>query len=72
MARVRIPALTFDITYGVKGTKQGYYLSSDPSGRTASSMHGDAFLMWNTDAMNKRTKDCVQQRKQCDNDSYEK
>jgi hypothetical protein len=68
---VRIPALTFDITYGVKGTSQGYYLSSDPTGRTASSMHGDAFLMWDPDAMNKRTKDCVLQRRQCDNDGYE-
>jgi hypothetical protein len=68
---VRIPALTFDITYGVKGTSQGYYLSSDPTGHTASSMHGDAFLMWDPDAMNKRTKDCVLQRRQCDNDGYE-
>jgi hypothetical protein len=68
---VRIPSLTFDITYGVKGTSQGYYLSSDPSGRTASSMHGDAFLMWDADAMNKRTKNCVLQRRQCDNDGYE-
>jgi uncharacterized protein DUF1996 len=68
---VRIPALTFDITYGVKGTSQGFYLSSDPTGHTASSMHGDAFLMWDPDAMNKRTKDCVLQRRQCDNDGYE-
>ena len=69
---VRIPSLTFDIQYGVKGTSQGYYLSSDPTGRTASSMHGDAFLMWDTDAMNKRTKNCVLQRRQCDNDGYQK
>jgi hypothetical protein len=68
---VRIPALTFDITYGAKGTSQGYYLSSDPTGHTASSMHGDAFLMWDPDAMNKRTKDCVLQRRQCDNEGYE-
>jgi hypothetical protein len=68
---VRIPSLTFDITYGVKGTSAGYYLSSDPTGHTASSMHGDAFLMWDSDAMNKRTKDCVLNRKQCDNDGYE-
>jgi hypothetical protein len=68
---VRIPSLTFDITYGVKGTSQGYYLSSDPTGRTASSMHGDAFLMWDPDAMNRRTKDCVLQRRQCDNEGYE-
>jgi hypothetical protein len=68
---VRIPSLTFDIAYGVKGTAQGYYLSSDPTGKTASSMHGDAFLMWDADAMNKRTKNCVLQRRQCDNDGYE-
>ncbi|MEV6845821.1 DUF1996 domain-containing protein [Actinoplanes sp. NPDC051411] len=68
---VRIPSLTFDITYGVKGSSQGYYLSSDPAGRTASSMHGDAFLMWDADAMNKRTEDCVRQRRQCDDDGYE-
>ncbi|MEV4623278.1 DUF1996 domain-containing protein [Asanoa sp. NPDC049573] len=68
---VRIPSLTFDIQYGVKGTTQGYYLSSDPTGRTASSMHGDAFLMWDADAMNKRTKNCVLRRRQCDNDGYE-
>ncbi|WP_213004909.1 DUF1996 domain-containing protein [Paractinoplanes toevensis] len=67
---VRIPALTFDIQYGVKGTQQGYYLSSDPVGRSASSMHGDAFLVWDTDAMNKRTKDCVVQRRTCDNNGY--
>jgi hypothetical protein len=68
---VRIPALTFDIQYGAKGTKAGYYLSSDPVGKSASSMHGDAFEMWNADAMNKRTKDCLLQRRQCDNDGYE-
>ncbi|MET3426418.1 hypothetical protein BJ973_005630 [Actinoplanes tereljensis] len=67
---VRIPALTFDIQYGVKGTQQGYYLSSDPTGRSASSMHGDAFLVWDADAMNKRTKDCVVQRRTCDNNGY--
>jgi hypothetical protein len=67
---VRIPALTFDIQYGVKGTTGGYYLSSDPVGKSASSMHGDAFLMWDTDAMNKRTKDCVLQRRTCDNNGY--
>jgi len=67
---VRIPALTFDIQYGVKGTKQGYYLSSDPTGKSASSMHGDAFLMWNVDAMNKRTKDCIVQRRTCDDNGY--
>ncbi|MFD0517494.1 DUF1996 domain-containing protein [Paractinoplanes durhamensis] len=67
---VRMPALTFDIQYGVKGTAQGYYLSSDPAGKSASSMHGDAFLMWDADAMNKRTKDCVLQRRTCGNDGY--
>ena len=67
---VRIPALTFDIQYGVKGSKQGYYLSSDPIGKSASSMHGDAFLMWNSDAMNQRTKDCVVQRRTCDDNGY--
>jgi hypothetical protein len=67
---VRIPALTFDIQYGVTGTKAGYYLSSDPTGKSASSMHGDAFLMWDAAAMNKRTKDCVLQRRTCDNYGY--
>jgi hypothetical protein len=67
---VRIPALTFDIQYGAKGSTAGYYLSSDPTGRSASSMHGDAFLMWDADAMNKRTKNCIAQRRTCDNDGY--
>ena len=67
---VRIPAITFDIQYGVKGSKQGYYLSSDKVGKSASSMHGDAFVVWDVDAMNKRTKDCVVQRRTCDNYGY--
>ncbi|MBM2621806.1 DUF1996 domain-containing protein [Actinoplanes sp. LDG1-06] len=67
---VRIPAITFDIQYGAKGTAAGYYLSSDPQGKSASSMHGDAFVMWDADAMNKRTKNCILQRKTCDNDGY--
>ena len=67
---VRIPAITFDIQYGAKGTKAGYYLSSDKEGKSASSMHGDAFVMWDVNAMNKRTKDCVLQRKTCDNYGY--
>ncbi|GID31121.1 DUF1996 domain-containing protein [Paractinoplanes brasiliensis] len=67
---VRIPAITFDIQYGVKGTRAGYYLSSDPQGKSASSMHGDAFVMWDADAMNKRTKNCVRERRTCDNDGY--
>ncbi len=69
---VRIPALTFDIQYGTKGTPAGYYLSSDPKGRSASSMHGDAFVMWDSDAMNMRTKDCIRQRRTCDNNGYYK
>ncbi len=67
---VRIPAITFDIQYGAKGTKAGYYLSSDKTGKSASSMHGDAFVMWDVKAMNKRTKDCVLQRRTCDNYGY--
>lgn len=67
---VRIPALTFDIQYGVTGTAAGYYLSSDKTGRSASSMHGDAFVSWDTTTMNKRTKDCVLQRRTCDNYGY--
>jgi hypothetical protein len=69
---VKIPAITFDIQYGAKGTTAGYYLSSDPSGKSASSMHGDAFVVWDVDTMNKRTKDCVQQRRTCDNNGYQK
>ncbi|MCU7725563.1 DUF1996 domain-containing protein [Actinoplanes sp. KI2] len=67
---VRVPALTFDIQYGVKGTPQGYYLSSDREGKSASSMHGDAFVSWDVATMNRRTKDCVQQRRTCDNFGY--
>jgi len=67
---VRIPAITFDIQYGVTGSKAGYYLSSDTAGKSASSMHGDAFVVWDVAAMNKRTKDCVLQRKTCDNYGY--
>jgi hypothetical protein len=67
---VRIPALTFDIQYGAKGTTAGYYLSSDPDGKSASSMHGDAFIMWDAKTMAKRTKDCVLQRRTCDNYGY--
>ncbi|MEH0929816.1 DUF1996 domain-containing protein [Micromonospora sp. CPCC 205558] len=68
---VRIPAITFDIQYGVKGTPAGYYLSSDKEGKSASSMHGDAFVMWDVRTMNKQTKNCILQRKTCDNDSYD-
>jgi hypothetical protein len=69
---VRIPAITFDIQYGAKGTQEGYYLSSDKEGKSASSMHGDAFVMWDVTTMNKRTKNCVQQRRTCDNNGYQK
>ncbi|GIE74780.1 hypothetical protein Aph02nite_07300 [Actinoplanes philippinensis] len=68
---VRIPALTFDIAYGAKGSKAGYYLSSDPDGRSASSMHGDAFVMWDADAMNQRVRNCIAQRRTCNNDGYD-
>ncbi|MFC3499501.1 DUF1996 domain-containing protein [Micromonospora krabiensis] len=68
---VRIPAITFDIQYGVKGTPAGYYLSSDKEGKSASSMHGDAFVMWDVRMMNKQTKNCILQRKTCDNDGYD-
>jgi hypothetical protein len=68
---VRIPALTFDIAYGAKGSKAGYYLSSDPAGRSASSMHGDAFVMWDADAMNQRVRNCIAQRRTCNNNGYD-
>ncbi|MEU8231429.1 DUF1996 domain-containing protein [Actinoplanes sp. NPDC048967] len=68
---VRIPALTFDIAYGAKGSKAGYYLSSDPQGRSASSMHGDAFVMWNVGELNQRVRNCIAQRRTCDNDGYD-
>ncbi|WP_250036078.1 DUF1996 domain-containing protein [Paractinoplanes maris] len=67
---VRIPAITFDIQYGVTGTKAGYYLSSDKTGKSASSMHGDAFVMWDADFMNKQTKNCIRQRRTCDNNGF--
>jgi hypothetical protein len=69
---VKIPAITFDIQYGVKGTPEGYFLSSDPEGKSASSMHGDAFVMWDVATMNKRTKDCILQRRTCDDNGYQK
>jgi hypothetical protein len=68
---VKIPSLTFDIQYGAKGSKAGYYLSSDPGGKSASSMHGDAFVSWDTAAMNQRVKNCIVQRRTCDNDGYD-
>ncbi|GAA1409985.1 DUF1996 domain-containing protein [Catellatospora coxensis] len=68
---VKIPAITFDIAYGSQGSAAGFYLSSDKDGKSASSMHGDAFVMWDVDAMNKRTKNCVQQRRTCDNFGYQ-
>jgi Domain of unknown function (DUF1996) len=69
---VKIPAITFDIQYPAKGAPDGYFLSSDPEGRSASSMHGDAFVMWDVNTMNKRTKDCILQRRTCDDNGYEK
>lgn len=69
---VKIPALTFDIQYGVKGTTEGYYLSSDKEGRSASSMHGDAFVVWDPATMNSRTKNCLLQRRTCDDFGYQK
>jgi hypothetical protein len=68
---VKIPAVTFDIQYGARGTQDGYYLSSDKDGRSASSMHGDAFLMWDTDTMNHRTRNCILQRRTCDDNGYQ-
>ena len=68
---VKIPAITFDIAYGAKGSPAGFYLSSDPKGRTASSMHGDAFVMWDVQAMNKRTKNCIVQRRTCNNTGFD-
>jgi hypothetical protein len=68
---VRIPALTFDIAYGAKGSKAGYYLSSDPAGRSASSMHGDAFVMWDAGELNQRVRNCIAQRRTCNNDGYD-
>jgi hypothetical protein len=67
---VKIPAITFDIQYGVQGSTAGYYLASDKAGASSSSMHGDAFVMWDTEIMNKRTKNCVLQRRTCDNYGY--
>ncbi|MCY1141853.1 DUF1996 domain-containing protein [Actinoplanes sp. Pm04-4] len=67
---VRIPAITFDIQYGVTGTKAGYYLSSDKDGKSASSMHGDAFVMWDPAFMAKQTKNCILNRRTCDNNGY--
>jgi hypothetical protein len=68
---IRIPALTFDIAYGAKGSKAGYYLSSDPAGKSASSMHGDAFVMWDVKAMNQRVRNCIAQRRTCNNTGYD-
>ncbi|WP_344619122.1 DUF1996 domain-containing protein [Dactylosporangium salmoneum] len=69
---VKIPAITFDIQYGVKGTPEGYYLSSDKEGKSASSMHGDAFVMWDQPTMNQRTRNCIAQRRTCDDFGYQK
>ncbi|WP_433606060.1 DUF1996 domain-containing protein [Dactylosporangium sp. CA-139114] len=69
---VKIPAITFDIQYGVKGQPEGYYLSSDKDGKSASSMHGDAFVVWDTATMNSRTRNCIQQRRTCDDFGYQR
>ena len=69
---VKIPAITFDIQYGAKGTTAGYHLSSDKDGKSASSMHGDAFVMWDPATMNQRTRNCIAQRRTCDNDGYQR
>lgn len=68
---VRIPALTFDIAYGAKGSRAGYYLSSDPVGRSASSMHGDAFVAWDVAGMNQRVRSCIAQRRTCGNSGFD-
>jgi hypothetical protein len=68
---VKIPAITFDIQYAAKGTPEGYFLSSDPGGKSASSMHGDAFVTWDVNTMNKRTKNCILQRRTCDDYGYQ-
>ena len=68
---VKIPAITFDIAYGAKGSPAGFYLSSDPQGKSASSMHGDAFVMWDVGAMNKRVKNCIVQRRTCNNTGFD-
>lgn len=68
---VKIPAMTFDIQYPARGTEEGYYLSSDPDGKSASSMHGDAFVMWDIATMNRMTKECILQRRTCDNHGYQ-
>jgi hypothetical protein len=68
---VKIPAITFDIRYGAKGSPAGFYLSSDPQGKSASSMHGDAFVMWDVKAMNQRTKNCIVQRRTCNNTGFD-
>ncbi|RSM45346.1 coagulation factor 5/8 type domain-containing protein [Actinoplanes sp. ATCC 53533] len=58
---VAIPALTFSIAYPTSGTADGFKLASG----MASSMHGDAFLAWEDDAMAHRVKDCVVQETPC-------
>jgi hypothetical protein len=68
---VKIPAITFDIQYGAKGSPAGFYLSSDPQGKSASSMHGDAFVTWDVKAMNQRTKNCIVQRRTCNNTGFD-
>ncbi|WP_433295250.1 DUF1996 domain-containing protein [Actinoplanes sp. CA-030573] len=58
---VAIPSISFVIGYPTSGSAAGFKLSSG----NASSMHGDAFLAWNDDALGHRVKDCVVQHAKC-------
>ena len=58
---VRIPSVTFSISYPTSGSADGFRLSSG----MASSMHGDAFFAWEPEAMARRVKDCVDQLVTC-------
>ena len=33
-------------------------------------MHGDAFVMWDANFMAKQTRNCIAQRRTCDNNGY--
>jgi hypothetical protein len=59
---IPIPSITFSISYPTSGTKDGFRLASG----MASSMHGDVFVAWEDETMNRRVKDCVVQIVQCD------
>jgi hypothetical protein len=58
---VAIPSISFLIAYPTSGTADGFELAS----KMASSMHGDAFLAWDNDALGHRVKNCVVQRAKC-------